>query len=66
MRRGDPERIREAQRAGFVARIASARNIGRERATREVEALEAEMTREGLDPGSAGWSRELERRARLA
>jgi hypothetical protein len=64
-RRGDPERIRQAQRAGFVARLASARNWDRDRAAELVERLEAEMAREGLDPASPDWYRELERRAGL-
>jgi hypothetical protein len=65
MRRGDPERINAAQRAGFVARLASARNIDRERSAMLVEVLETELTREGLDPASPDWYRELERRAGL-
>jgi hypothetical protein len=66
MRRGDPERIREAQRAGFIARLASARGIDRERARRLVETLETELTRAGLDSLTPDWHRELERRVGLA
>jgi hypothetical protein len=66
MRRGDPERIRQAQRAGFIARLGSTRAIDRDRAGQIVAKLEAELTREGLDHASPDWYRELERRAGLA
>jgi len=66
MRRGDPERIRQAQRAGFVARLASARGWDRERASELVARLQAELAREGLDPASPDWYAEMERRAGLA
>jgi hypothetical protein len=62
-RRGDAERIRAAQRAGFVAGLASARYSDRERATGLVERLEAELTREGLAPDTLNWYVELERRS---
>jgi hypothetical protein len=65
VRRGNPERIREAQRAGFIARLASARNIDRERAEQEVNALEAELDVLGVERDSFRWHQELERRAGL-
>src|SRR5205814_1141131 len=65
MRRGDPLRIREAQRAGFLARLASARNIDRAQALQMLEALEHELAREGLDQESPVWYRALELRAKL-
>jgi hypothetical protein len=47
MRRRDPERIRLAQRAGFVARLASARGITRVQAE-AVTVLEDELERDAI------------------
>ena len=66
MTRGDPERIRQAQAAGFVMRLASARSWDRDRAAQKVEELEAELIADGIPPDPPDWSRELERRAGLA
>ena len=61
MRRADPERIYQAKRAGFVARIAD--RIGQERAESLLAALEREAVSLGLDRRSAEFWREAERRA---
>lgn len=51
MRRADPERIYQAKRAGFLARIAD--RIGHERAERLIAALERETASLGLQRESA-------------
>ena len=61
MRRADPERIYQAKRAGFVARIAD--GIGQERAEAPIAALKREAASLGLQPGSVEFWREAERRA---
>ena len=60
MRRADPERIYQAKRAGFVARIAD--RVGRERAEALIAALEREAASLGLGHGSVEFWREAERR----
>jgi hypothetical protein len=61
MRRGDPERIYQAQRAGTVERLA--RMVSRERVEAVLDALEAECAALELDRGSPEFRREAERRA---
>lgn len=60
MRRGDPERIRHAQPAGFIARLGSARSIGRERAAEVVArwrlSWDAKVCRRTRLTGIASWS----------
>lgn len=65
MPRGDPERIRQAQRAGTIARLASARNVDHDRAASilaAMEAMEAELAAAGIERESPEWQRELDRR----
>ena len=61
MRRADPDRVYQAKRAGFVARIAD--RIGQERAAALIAGLEREAVSLGLDRGSMEFWREAERRA---
>ena len=61
MRRADPERIYQAKRAGFVARIAD--RIGHDHAEALIAALEREAASLGIDRGSVEFWREAERRA---
>lgn len=63
MRRADPERIYQAQRAGFLARMVTARRMPQERAEAVLHALEAECAALGLERGSPEFWREAERRA---
>jgi hypothetical protein len=62
MRRGDPERIYQAQRAGFVEGVVSRHEATRERAEAVVDALEEECASLGLERGSPEFWREAERR----
>lgn len=62
MRRGDPGRIRQAQRAGTVARLASARGVDQGRAAAILDALEAELLAAGIERHSPEWERELNER----
>jgi hypothetical protein len=48
--RGDPARIRVAQRAGTVARLRDSRHLTAEEAEALVVRWEAEAVRQGLDP----------------
>ena len=61
MRRADPERIYQAKRAGFLARLAD--SIGQERAEALIAGLEREAASVGLEHGSDEFWREAERRA---
>jgi hypothetical protein len=61
VRRADPERIYQAKRAGFVARIAD--RLGQERAEALIAAVEREAASLGLQRGSVECWREAERRA---
>ena len=60
MRRGDPERMYQAQRAGAVERLARA--VHRERVEAVLDLLEAEAPALGLERGSPEFWREAERR----
>jgi len=63
MRRGDPDRIYRAKRAGFLARLVSERRLTQERAEVVLMAVEAEIEAEGIEADSPEWHRERERRA---
>lgn len=63
MRHGDPERIYEAQRIGFVEGVVSRREATRERVEAVLAALEAECAALALEPGSVEFWRQAERRA---
>jgi hypothetical protein len=58
-RRADPERIYQAKRTGFVARIAD--KIGQERAEGLIADLEREAASLGLERGSEAFWRDAER-----
>ena len=62
MRRADPERIYQAQRAGFIERTVSRHVLTRERVTAVLEDLEAECASLALGRGSPEFWREAERR----
>lgn len=66
VKRGDPERIYLAQRAGFIERAVSRGEATRERAEAVVDALEAECSALELERGSPEFWREAERRTRAS
>jgi hypothetical protein len=61
VRPAHPQRIYQAKRAGFVARLAD--RIGQERAQATVAAVEREAGSLGLERGSEAFWAEAERRA---
>jgi hypothetical protein len=58
MRHGDPVKIREAQRAGTLARLTRGGRISPERAEALLGAWEAEAAERGLLPGSNAYKLE--------
>ena len=62
MRRGDPERIYQAQRAGFMEGTVSRHEAPRERVEAILNALEAECESLHLERGSPEFWTEAERR----
>jgi hypothetical protein len=63
MRKGDPERIYQTQRAGFLEGVVSRHEATRERAEAVVDAREAECGTLGLERGSPEFWSEAERRS---
>ena len=64
VRRGDPERIYQAQRIGTIEGVVRRHEATRERAEAVLGALEAECAELGLERGSPDFWREAERRLR--
>jgi len=62
MRRGDPERIYFAKRAGFLGLFGGYSEDRRRRAGAVLDALEAECASLGLQRGSPAFWQEAERR----
>jgi hypothetical protein len=58
MRRAEPDKIREAQRAGTLARLTSGGRISPERAEALLSGWEAEAVERGLVPGSSSYQLE--------
>lgn len=65
MTRSDPDRIYQAQRAGYVNRLATTRTT-RQLAAAMIASLEEDAERLGLVRGSLDFWREAERRAAAA
>jgi hypothetical protein len=63
VRRGDPERIYQAQRAGFLTRLTRSLRVRPDRAEALIADLERDAPELGLRRGSVEFRREADRRA---
>jgi hypothetical protein len=60
VRRGDPGRVNQAQRSGFLGRMVEARRVPRERVEAAQDRLEAECEDRAIHRGSSAFWREAE------